>query len=151
VLANGPRHAAGRRSSRSSVSAQWWLCLSRNPRLRHDRSTIRRRSEEAAGVEAQFEATQSTETPLEFFLRKRRDTTAAPADRSRQPRRLRHSAIRSCRQWLTGFVTGTATMGALATLRDSPVTKSGGRPPIGEKTMTGVLIRERSRPLLSLY
>ena len=28
--------------------------------------------------------------------------------RSRQPRRLRHSAIRSCRQWLTGFVTGTA-------------------------------------------
>jgi hypothetical protein len=42
-------------------------------------------------------------------------------------------------------------MGALATLRDSPVTKSGGRPPIGEKAMTGVLIRERSRPLLSLY
>jgi hypothetical protein len=35
---------------------QWWLCLSRNQRLRHDRSTIRRRLEEAAGVEGQFEA-----------------------------------------------------------------------------------------------
>jgi len=55
------------------------------------------------------EATQSTETPLEFLVRKMRDTAAAPADRWR----LRHSAIRSCRQWLTGFVTGTATMGAL--------------------------------------
>jgi hypothetical protein len=65
---------AGRRSRRSSVSAQWWPCLSRNQRLRHDRSTIRRRLEEAAGVEAQFEATQSTETPLEFLLRKMRVT-----------------------------------------------------------------------------
>ena len=49
--------------------------------------------EGAAGVEAQFEATQSTETPLELLLRKMRDTAAAPADRWR----LRHSAIRSCR------------------------------------------------------
>ena len=32
-------------------------------------------------MEAQFEAIQSTETPLEFLLRKMRDTTAAPADR----------------------------------------------------------------------
>jgi hypothetical protein len=46
----------------------------------HDRATIRRRLEEAAGVEAQFEAVQSTETPLEFLLRKMRDTTTAPAD-----------------------------------------------------------------------
>jgi hypothetical protein len=37
--------------------------------------------EEAAGVEAQFEAIQSTETLSEFLLRKMRDTTAAPADR----------------------------------------------------------------------
>jgi hypothetical protein len=44
----------------------------------HDRATIRRRVEEAAGVE---EATQSTETPLEFLLRKMHDTTAAPANR----------------------------------------------------------------------
>jgi len=64
--------------------------------------------EGAAGVEAQFEATQSTETPLELLLRKMRDTAAAPTDRWR----LSHSAL-SCRQWLTGFVTGTATMGAL--------------------------------------
>ena len=37
------------------------------------RATILRRLEEAAGVEAQFEAIQSTETPLEFLLRKMRD------------------------------------------------------------------------------
>ena len=57
---------------------------------------------------------------------------------------------------LVVIVTGTATTGRFrissATLRDSPpVTKSGGRPPIGERVMTGVLIRERSRSLLSLY
>ena len=83
----------------------------------HGGATVRRRLEEAAGVE---EATQSTETPLEFLLRKMRDTAAAPADRWR----LRHSAIRSCRQWLTGFVTGTATNGRFrissATLRERP-------------------------------
>ena len=43
----------------------------------HGGATVRRRLEEAAGVE---EATQSTETPLEFLLREMRDTTVR-ADR----------------------------------------------------------------------
>ena len=64
---------AGRRSRRVERKRPVVAVLSRNQRLRHDRSTIRRRLEEAAGVEAQFEATQSTETPLEFLLRKMRD------------------------------------------------------------------------------
>jgi hypothetical protein len=65
----------------------------------------------AAVLHYQFEAIQSTETPLEFFLRKMRDTKLRRPVGSKQPRRLRHSAIRSCRQWLTDFVTGTATTG----------------------------------------
>ena len=65
----------------------------------HDRATIRRRLEEAAGVETQFEAIQSTETPLEFLLRKMRDTSRVHLCRPRQ---------------------------AVTKL---PVTKSGGRPP----------------------
>jgi hypothetical protein len=111
--------------------------------------------EGAAGVEAQFEATQSTETPLELLLRKMRDTAAAPTDRWR----LSHSAL-SCRQWLTGFVTGTATMGALGSaaphsgtppdetavgresVRRAP-SSCGSCAPVAER------LRERSRPLLS--
>jgi hypothetical protein len=31
-------------------------------------------------VEAEFEATQNTETPLEFLLKSMRDTAAEPAD-----------------------------------------------------------------------
>src|SRR5262249_3097465 len=79
----------------------------------HDRATVRRRLEEAAGG---GEATQRTETPLEFFLREMGHTAAAPADRCG----LGNSAIRSCRQWLTGFVTGTATMGAGSAARHTP-------------------------------
>src|SRR3974390_1795284 len=73
----------------------------------HERATIRRSLEEAAGVEAQFEAIQSTETPLEFLLRKMRDISRVHLCRSRQA------------------------------VTKPPVTKSGGRPPIGEKAMTG--------------
>ena len=75
-----------------------------------ERATIRRRPEEAAGVEAEFEATQNTETPLELLLKSMRDTAAEPADcSSRQGGGA--ILIRSCRHWLTDFVTGTATIG----------------------------------------
>jgi hypothetical protein len=61
-------------------------------------------------VEAEFEATQNTETPLEFLVKSIRDTAAEPADcSSRQGGGA--ILIRSCRHWLTDFVTGTATIG----------------------------------------
>ena len=61
-------------------------------------------------MEAEFEATQNTETPLEFLLKSMRDTAAEPADcSSRQGGGA--IMIQSCRHWLTDFVTGTATIG----------------------------------------
>jgi hypothetical protein len=69
----------------------------------HNRATIGRRPAEAAGVEAEFGATQNTETPLEFLLKGMRDTAAEPPD---CPSRQDGGAIliRSCRHWLTDFV-----------------------------------------------
>ena len=47
--------------------------------------------EKAAGVEAEFEAAQNTETPLEFLLKSMRDTAAEPPDCSQRARRRHHS------------------------------------------------------------
>jgi len=82
-------------------------CACHETSARHDRATIRR-LEEAAGVEAQFEAIQSTETPLEFLLRKMRDTfQAAKAASCRASRRAgRHGMIRPA--WNGGLCNATA-------------------------------------------
>src|SRR6516165_5603718 len=47
--------------------------------------------EKAAGVEAEFEAAQNTETPMEFLLKSMRDTAAEPPDCSQRARRRHHS------------------------------------------------------------
>jgi hypothetical protein len=68
---------AGRRSSRSRLKRPVVAGACHETSACHERATIRRRLEEAAGVEAQFEAIQSTETPLEFLLRKMATSVAS--------------------------------------------------------------------------
>ena len=103
-------YGAGRLEWFSSLGLIPNRCNGR-PKGSKNKATVQRNMEEAEAAKKREEETQSTEMPLEFMLKNMRDPGNDLQFRAAWPRRLRHSAIRSCRQWLTGIVTGTATTG----------------------------------------
>ena len=96
---------------------------------------MRRRLEEAAGVDAQFEATQRTETPLEFLLREMRDTIVR-ADRFQAAKATApfcHPQLQAVAHWFRDRHSHNGRFRISSAPYSGTPRRNGGRPRIGEK------------------